>query len=194
METPCRNEVTTVLTAAASGEKSAIAALLPLVYRELRALAGNYFRIQGAGHTLQPTALVHEAYLKLIGSEDGQWETRAHFFAVAAKAMRQILADHARRKRSAKRGGGEQQRVTLSGLITPAAVESEVDLLALDEALAKLAEVYPEQARVVELRFLAGLTVEEAVAVLGVAERTVKRRWRMARAWLRRELGETGET
>ncbi len=182
-------QITEILQRVRRGDDSAAAALLPMVYDELRALAGSYFQAQDPNHTLEPTALVHEAYAKLAGAADDEWQTRAHFFAVAAKAMRQVLADHARRKKAAKRGG-DRDRVTLSGLRTPPDGVSQVDLIALDEALEKLSQRYPEQARVVELRFLAGLRLEEAAQVLGVSESTIERKWLMARAWLRRELSE----
>ncbi len=182
--------VTLLLTRVARGERSAAEELLPLVYDNLRALAGSYFRHESPNHTLVPTAVVHEAYVKLVGGEQSGWQNRAHFFAVAASAMRQILADHARRKKAAKRGGG-QHRVTLSGLVTPPTAESQIDLVALDEALARLADLYPEQARITELRFLAGLQVNEVAEILGVSESTIERKWRMARAWLRRELSGT---
>ncbi len=184
-------EITEILQRVRRGEHSAAAALLPVVYDELRRLAGSYFQSQNADHTLEPTALVHEAYAKLAGAADDEWANRAHFFGVAAKAMRQVLTDHARRKKAAKRGGG-YDRVTLSGLITPPDGVSQIDLIALDEALEKLSARYPQQARVVELRFLAGLPLEEAARVLGVSASTVERKWLMARAWLRREL--SGET
>ena len=171
------DDVTQMLTCAAHGEESAVAKLLPLVYDNLRALAGSYLLNERGDHTLQPTALVHEAYMKLLGGEKSDWKDRAHFFAIAAGAMRQILADHARRKKAAKRGGG-QHRVTLSGLKTPATTE--------------MADLYPEQARIVEMRFLAGLTVDEVAHVLSVSKSTVERKWRMARAWLRRQL--SGDT
>lgn len=187
-DTP-QGDVTEILERARQGESSAVATLLPLVYGELRALGASFLQRQGPEHTLQPTALVHEAYLKLVGPATIEWESRAHFFAVAAKAMRQILTDHARRKKAAKRGGNEErQRVTLSGLDTPLPVE-EIDLLALEDALAKLGEIDPRQCQIVEMRFLAGLKVSEVAEVLGVSTPTVEREWRMARAWLRRELG-----
>jgi RNA polymerase sigma factor (TIGR02999 family) len=181
------NEVTGFLAKISRGDDSASAALLSMVYEELRALAGFYFKRQHAGHTLEPTALVHEAFIKLVGSERAGWKDRAHFFAIAARAMRQILTDHARRKRTAKRGG-PQGRVTLSGLKTPLHEESQFDLIALDQALAKLSKVSPRQSSVVEMRFLAGLGEEEVAHVLGVTSRTVQREWRMAKAFLRSEL------
>lgn len=173
------------------GDDSANAALLSMVYDELRALAGFYFKRQRSGHTLEPTALVHEAFIKLAGSGTTGWKDRAHFFAIAAKAMRQILADHARGKRRAKRGGS-RERVTLSGLDTPVDVESQIDLIALDEALSKLNEISPRQSAVVEMRFFAGLGEEEAAHVLGVTSRTVQREWRTAKAFLRSELSGEG--
>lgn len=166
---------------------AAAAALLPVVYDQLRALAASYFARQPVGHTLQPTALVHEAYLKLAGGE-GQWENRAHFMAVAAKAMRQILMNHARGKATAKRGGG-RQRITLDEGVTPAGNgDRELDLLALDDALGKLSRLSERQATVVELRFFGGLSIAEAAHVLGVGTTTVEDDWHLARAWLGREL------
>ena len=157
---------------------------LPAVYAELRALAASYFRGRGS-HTLQPTALVHEAFLRLH-QHAGQVTDRAHFFAIAATAMRQVLIDHARRRRALKRGGAERERVTLSNL---AAFESPVDLVALDDLLTKLAALDGRQARLVELRFFAGMTEEETAEVLGVSLRTVQKEWRKAKAWLLAELG-----
>ena len=187
MASPAPNDVTQVLARAARGDDSAVAVLLPVVYDSLRALAGSFFRQERADHTLQPTALVHEAYVKLLGSADSTWENRAHFFAVAAKAMRQILSDHARSKRAAKRGGPDRKRVTLSGLRTPP-VDSQIDIVALEDALTKLGKTDQRQCRIVELRFLAGLSVADTAHVLKISAPTVKREWRMAKAWLRREL------
>ncbi len=181
------DNVTQVLARVARGDDSAVAALLPVVYDSLRALAGSFFRQERADHTLQPTALVHEAYVRLLGSVDSNWEGRAHFFAVAAKAMRQILADHARGKKAAKRGGPDRKRITLSGLKTPP-VDSQIDIVALEDALTKLGRIDQRQCRIVELRFLAGLNVDDTAHVLKISAPTVKREWRMARAWLRREL------
>jgi RNA polymerase sigma factor (TIGR02999 family) len=186
MKEPTHREVTQMLARARAGDDSAVRALLPLVYEEMRALAGSLFREQRAMHTLQPTALVHEAFIKLAGPAETAWESRAHFFAVAAKAMRQVLTDHARRKRAEKRGGAAH-RITLSGLATPVA-EQAIDLIAFNDALARLGELDERQARVVELRFLGGLTVAEVAEVTGLSVSTVEREWRMARAWLRREL------
>ena len=160
--------------------------MLPVVYDELRALAGAFFRGQRAGHTMTPTVLVHEAYLRLNAADGIEWEGRGHFCAVAAKAMRYVLKDYARHVSAAKRGG-DWSRITLSGV---SADESTliVDPIDLDNALERLAEADPRQCRIVELRFLAGLTNQEVAEALGVSARTVNLDWRMARAWLRREL------
>ncbi len=183
-------EVTRILAELNQGDGSATERLLPLVYDELRALAGSYFARRQAGHTLQPTALVHEAYVKLAGSE-GQWQNRAHFMAVAAKAMRQILMNHARDKAAVKRGGGAA-KITIVEAVTPVTGESDagrqLDLIALDEALTKLAAVSERQARITELRFFGGLTIADTAHVVGVSTTTVEDDWHMARAWLGREL------
>jgi RNA polymerase sigma factor (TIGR02999 family) len=184
------DDITAVLERVRVGDKSAVGELMPLVYDELRALAGHIFEQQSPGQTLQPTAVVNEAYLKLVRGSDGDWETRAHFFAVAAKAMRQILIDHARRKKTQKRGG-HFDRITLSAVPTPAREEG-VDLMAVEAALEKLSALDARQAEIVELRFLAGLEVKETAHVLGVSTRTVEREWFAAKAWLRRELARHG--
>jgi RNA polymerase sigma factor (TIGR02999 family) len=164
-----------------------------LLYGELRALAADFLRRERSDHTLQPTALVHEAWIRLSAQAGSPWNDRAHFFAIAAQAMRRILIDHARRRGADKRGGG-LQRITLASGITPPLASTEVDLLALDDALVRLAALDERQARVVELRFFAGLTVEEVAVALGVSARTVASEWRLARAWLSRALvgGEDG--
>lgn len=177
---------TALLDDVGAGRQESVDALMPVIYHELRRRAARYLRRERGGHTLQTTALVHEAYLRLAGTEEVRWESRAHFFAIAAQAMRRILVDHARHRRRAKRGG-DGERVSLDQADV-AAAEHGVDLLALDQALARLAAVDPQQARVVELRFFGGLSVEEAATVLGVSASTVKRDWAMARAWLRYEL------
>ena len=187
MDPSAPREITRMLGRIGRRDELASEALLPLVYEELRGLASRFFRQRKPGQTLQPTALVHEAFIKLTRGESLDWESRAHFFAVAAMAMRQILASHADRKRAAKRGG-EMQRVTLSGQVTPARTVSEIDLIDLDDALAKLAELSPRQAKIVEMRFLAGIEEREIARVLGLSERTVRRQWRMARAFLKSEL------
>lgn len=186
---PGREDATLLLKRIGGGDEAAVDALLPLVYDHLRAVAQKYFRAQPADHTLQPTALVHEAYLKLIRSPEANWKDRAHFFAVAATAMRQILTDHARGKARQKRGAGAE-RVTLSNIQSPSGVEI-LDLLDLERALRKLGEESPRQARLIELWFFGGLKVKEIAGILGVTERTVRRDWSYARAWLNRELDDT---
>jgi RNA polymerase sigma factor (TIGR02999 family) len=180
-------EVTVILARMKKDRDLATSELLPLLYRELRALAGSYFRRENPAHTLQPIALVHEAFIKLTGSNSMSWESRAHFFAVAAKTMRQILANHAESKKTAKRGSGKH-RVTLSGLATPPGVDAEIDLKNLEAALVKLSELSPRQARIVEMRFLANLNEKEIAHVIGVSTRTIQREWRMAQAYLECEL------
>ena len=182
-----REELHQLLERAAQGNQDAMTDLIPLVYDQLRALAHNYVQIERRDLTLEPTALVHEAFMKLAGRTNPCWQNRAHLLAAAAIAMRQILTDHARRKKAAKRGGG-LVRITLSGLSMPSNPYNDVELVALDNALEKLAARFPEQARVVELRFLGGLEVTEVADVLGVSKSTVERSWRLGRAWLRREL------
>ena len=167
------------------GDPAALEALLPLVYDELRRLARHYLKAERPNHTLQSTALVHEAYLRLAGQEPSQLQDRAHFFGVAAHIMREILVDHARSRRAAKRNFGRQ--ITLEeGLL--ASQENNLDLLTLDSALNQLMRLDPQQARIVEMRFFAGLTIEETSRVLGVSPATVKRDWVTARAWLLREM------
>ena len=170
-----------------AGDEQALDTLTPLVYEELRRQAAHYLRRERPGHTLQTTALIHEAYLRLIDAKDVNWQSRAHFFAVAANVMRRVLVEHARRRDADKRGGS-QIRVELDEALV-IADEDGVDLLAIDEALDRLAVVDPQQAHVVELRFFSGLSVEETAAALGVSPKTVKRDWSVARAWLRREIG-----
>jgi RNA polymerase sigma-70 factor, ECF subfamily len=178
--------VTDLLQAWASGDHSALDELLPLVYEELRGQARRYMRAQPAGHTLQTTALVHEAYLRLVGQSSVEWKGRAHFLGVAAKAMRSILVDHARARNAAKRGGSARAITLDAGGV--AGPHASVDVLALDEALGRLAELDSRKSQLVELRFFGGLGIEEAAAVLGISPATVKREWTTARAWLRREL------
>lgn len=193
------SDVSRLLDAAANGDHSAAADLLPLVYDELRRLAAQRLAEEKPGHTLQATALVHEAYLRLIGGERPgstrpDFNGRGHFFAAAAEAMRRILVDSARRKRAEKRGGGLQRHDADSvPLPAPEPVE---DLVALDEALNKFAASNKQAADLVQLRYFAGLTLPEAAAVLGISERTAGRLWAYARAWLRREIegGSTGNS
>ena len=180
-------DITQLLGRLSAGDEKAGEELFPVIYDQLHGLAKRYMRRERSDHTLQPTALVHEAFIKLTGSRSTSWESRAHFFAVAAKAMRQILANHAESKKAAKRGGG-QHRVTLSGLATPPGVDAEIDLKNLEAALVKLSELSPRQARIVEMRFLANLNEEEIAHVIGVSTRTIQREWRMAQAFLECEL------
>ncbi len=181
-------DVTRCLKSLGEGRASAVEELMPLVYEELRGLAAARLAAERSDHTLQPTALVHEAYLRLVGQQDANWKGRAHFFAVAAQAIRRILIDHARRHGAVKRGAG--RRVTLSG-VDDLPDRSDVDVVALDDALNRLAENSERQARVVELRFFGGLSVEQAAQVLEVSPGTIKGDWRFARAWLAQQLDET---
>jgi RNA polymerase sigma factor (TIGR02999 family) len=180
-------EVTRLLREWSAGDRAALEKLLPLVYAELRRRAGAYLRNERAGHTLQPTALVHEAYLKLVGGASVAWKDRAHFFGVAARAMRQVLVDHARAHRAARRGEG-RVLVALDAAGDVAAPQRDVGLLDLDRALAKLAGLDERQSRLVELRLFAGLTIEESAEVLNVSHATVSREWKHAEAWLQREM------
>lgn len=182
-----KGEITRLLGELQQGDAEAAERLLSLLYGELRALAASFMARGQPGHTLQPTALVHEAYLRLAGS-DLPWQGRAHFMAVAARAMRQILINHARDKAAAKRGG-DYRRITLDEAVSPpVGATREIDLIALDLALSRLAELSERQARIVELRFFGGLTIAEAAHVLGVGTTTVEDDWRLAKAWLAREL------
>ena len=182
------SDVTRILNAIERGDPRATAELLPLVYEELRLLAAQKLSHEPPGQTLQATALVHEAYIRLVGDEPRSWENRGHFFAAAAEAMRRILVENARRKRSTKRGG-DRQRVGLTQA-NPASEGSSDDLLALDEALTKLSRAEPAVAALVKLRYFAGLTLEEAAAALGMARSTAYEHWAYARAWLRVEIAE----
>jgi RNA polymerase sigma factor (TIGR02999 family) len=181
------HNITHLLNEWSDGDRQALDKLTPLVYEELRHQAARYLRRERPGHTLQTTALIHEAYLRLIDAKDVHWQSRAHFFAIAANLMRRILVEHARRRDADKRGGSHV-RIQLDEALA-VANETDVDLLAIDEALDRLAAIDPQQARVVELRFFSGLSVEETAAALGVSPKTVKRDWSVARAWLRREIG-----
>jgi RNA polymerase sigma-70 factor, ECF subfamily len=169
-------------------DPAAVERLFPLVYDAFRKLAARYLASERVGHTFSPTALVHEAFLKLVDQDQVDWRGRTHFFAVGAQAMRRILVDHARNKHRIKRGGG-RARIQLEDSIA-LSPERDEDLLAVDEALAKLARVDPRQAAIVELRFFGGLSVAEVAEALHVSKRTVEGEWTMVRAWLRRELSE----
>ncbi|MEZ5966871.1 MAG: ECF-type sigma factor [Planctomycetota bacterium] len=182
-------DATMLLRRVESGDTRAADELLPLVYGELRERAAAYFRGQSKDHTLQPTALVHEAFAKLVRAPDTAWQSRAHFCSVAALAMRQVLTDHARRRAAARRG----EREGVTELATPAA-HATIDLLALDEALTELAALNPRHARLVELRFFGGLNNPEVAEVLGLSTSMVEKEWRKVRAWLSRALGGDGAT
>jgi RNA polymerase sigma factor (TIGR02999 family) len=178
--------VTRLLREARAGDRAALDELLPLVYRELRQIAARHLAQERPGHTLQATALVHEAYLRLIDQHSVDWRNRAHFFSIAAEMMRRVLVNHAVGRRAQKRGSGE----TLLSLdeVISFPNRQDVDLVLLDEALNRLTELDPRQARIVEMRFFAGLTVEEVAEVLGVPDSEVKREWRSAKAWLTTQL------
>jgi RNA polymerase sigma factor (TIGR02999 family) len=179
--------VTQLLFDWSKGDSSALDELMPMVYDELRRLAHNYLRRERPGHTLQTTALVHEAYLRLVDQKQVRWQHRAQFLGIAAQLMRRILVDHARQRRAAKRGGAGRQRLSITEADRIAG-RPDADLLAVHEALNELAAIDPQQSRIVELRFFGGLSIVETAAVLGVGHATVERDWKLARAWLRREL------
>ena len=182
------SDVTDLLERWSHGDSEALKDLIPLVYDELHKLADHYLRQERAGHTLQPTALVHEAYLRLSGLREMRLQNRAHFYGASAQVMRRVLVDHARRRNAGKRGGGGLPPSPPPEFDTP--VDVRLDLVALDRALDRLMSVAPEKAKVVELRYFGGLSVEETAEYMGASERTVKRHWRFARAWLLRALGE----
>jgi RNA polymerase sigma-70 factor, ECF subfamily len=177
------SNVTVLLARATAGDSRATGELFPLVYNELRKIAADHLEQERIGHTLQPTALVHEAYLRLVGPADMGWKNRAHFFGAAAQAIRRILVDHARSRNRLKRGGGAE-RTALQDIEAPA----DVDVLDLHESLERLARIDEAKARVVELRFFGGLTLEETADVLGISVPTVSRHWEFARAWLHKDM------
>ena len=186
MPQPIEPDLTALLRDASEGDQNALDRLMPLVYGELRKIAASYLRQERKDHTLQPTALVHEAYLRLTHQKDVAWQNRAHFFGIAAQMMRRILVDHARKRQAAKRDASAWKVATAE---VDGGAESAPELLALDRALEELEKIDPQQAKIVELRFFGGLTVEETAEVAGISPRTVKREWRTAKAWLRREIG-----
>jgi RNA polymerase sigma factor (TIGR02999 family) len=180
-------EVTRLLLAWGQGDREALERVIPLVYSDLHRMAERHLRRERPGHTLQPTAIVNEAYLRLVGSEGAAWQNRAHFFAAAARSMRRILVDHARSRKAKKRSGpGTRYLLDTAVMVEPRAV----DLIAVDDALEKLAALDPAQGRVVELRFFAGLTEGETAEVLGISQATVHRKWLSAKAYLHRELAD----
>lgn len=180
--------VTQLLSELRDGNQEAANQLVPLVYGELRRLASAYMRRERPGHTLQATALVNEAYMRLIGSETGHLQNRAHFFAIAAHTMRQVLVDHARKRHAGKRGGADARKVDLDASLSIAEDKLE-DVISIDEVLNRLTLIDPQQCKLIELRFFAGLNLDEAADVMGVSPSTLKREWRLAKAWLARELG-----
>jgi len=186
MSTPSSEDITRLLQEWSDGDQTALTKLMPLVYDELRRLAHRYMAQERSDHTLQTTALVHEAYLRLVGQKDVQWQNRAHFFAVSAQLMRRILVDHARTQHAAKRGGGGLKLSLDEAANVP--YEPAAELIALDEALTKLADIDRRKSRIVELRFFGGLTLDEVAEMLSVSSPTVMRQWRVARAWLYREM------
>ncbi|HZT38911.1 MAG TPA: sigma-70 family RNA polymerase sigma factor [Bryobacteraceae bacterium] len=183
---PAQNNVTRLLLEWGGGNRDALDALTPLVYDELRRLAGRYLRRERVDHTLQSTALVHEAYMRLVDQRNVKWQNRAQFFGLAAELIRRILVDHARAKQAAKRGGSAVKLALDEALDAPSA--RDLELVRLDDALQGLAEVDPQQSRIVELRYFAGLTIEETAEALGVSPATVKRDWVVAKAWLKRQM------
>jgi RNA polymerase sigma factor (TIGR02999 family) len=187
---PDEENVTELLVEWSGGKRDALDRLMPLIYRELRRLAALYLGRERPGHTLQPTALVNEAYLRLVDQRRVEWKSRSHFFGISAQMMRRILIDHARANQSDKRGG-DRLRVTLDSSVDVAGEGRDIDLIALDAALDELARVDPRQARLVELRFFVGLTLEETAEILEVAPITVRREWNLAKAWLFRRLRDS---
>ena len=182
-------DVTRLLQQWSDGREQALDRLVPQIHHELRKLAAGYLRRERPDHTLQPTALVNEAFLKLIDQRAVKWQNRAHFFGIAAQAMRRILVDHARTHAASKRGGGLRKVPLEDASLIGRTVD--VDLIALDEALTRLAAIDPQQSRIVELRFFGGLTMEEAAEVMGISPATIGREWRIAKAWLSAELGSS---
>lgn len=185
-------DVTQLLVRWSNGDHDALEQLMPLVYGELRRLASRYLRRERPDHTLQSTALVHEAFLKLVDQQNVHWQNRAHFFGVAAQMIRRILVDHARGHRAAKRGGGAW-KLSLDEAIAEQQ-RHDIDLVSLDDALTSLSELDPQQGKIVELRFFTGLSIEETAEVLGISPATVKRDWTTAKAWLYRDLTRHGAT
>ena len=186
------SQVTELLVRWRGGDREALDCLLPIVYDELRRIARHYLQGERPGHTLQSTALVNEAYVRMVAQDFPQWQNRAHFFAVAAQLMRQILVDHARSHRASKRGGSVFKVALDEAEEQPLA--TDLDIVALDDALKNLAEMDPQQSKVVELKFFAGLSIDDTAEVLGISSSTVKRDWITARAWLYRELDRSSAT
>lgn len=188
MQNSSPQNITLLLEECVSGKKAAINELLPLVYNELKRISSKYLHDEYRSHTLQTTELVHEAYIKLVGGQEINWQNRAHFFGIAANSMRQILVDHARKRNSQKRGEGKTH-LSLDNA-EEIAFQSDEDIIELDDAMKKLEAFDPDLSKVVELRFFAGLNVEETAKILNLSASTVKREWSLAKAWLFRELGK----
>ncbi|MBS1794882.1 MAG: sigma-70 family RNA polymerase sigma factor [Acidobacteria bacterium] len=182
-----RVQITQLLKEWGEGDPRALDELMPLVYDELRRQASRYLKKERPGHTLQTTALIHEAYIKMLGVNAIEWQNRSHFFAIASTAMRRILVDHARERKREKRGGA-LENLPLDEALPISSKERNVDLLALDEALDRLARLDPRQAKVVELRYFSGLSIDETAEILGVSNATVRLDWNLAKAWLKNEL------
>ncbi len=191
MQSDSSNQVTDLLARWRSGNREALNELMPLVYGELRRLASHYLRLERPDHTLQSTALVHEAFVRLVGQRPPEWKDRAHFYGVAARLMRQILVDHARAHQAVKRGGNTFKLTLDESLV--GFKPDDLDLIRLDDALNELAKLNPQHSEIVELRFFSGLTIEETSEVLGISPATVKRSWTTARAWLFREMNLGGK-
>lgn len=189
MKSHTPRDVTQLLLDWSNGEQAAFDKLMPLIYDELRRLAARHLSRERSDHTLQPTALVHEAYLQLVDESHVNWQSRAHFFGAAARLMRRILVDHARERDAAKRGGGELKVTLTEALAAPSM--PDVDLIALDRALNELAVLDEQQSQIVELRFFGGLSIEETAEVLAISPATVKRHWITAKTWLRHQIGRT---
>jgi RNA polymerase sigma factor (TIGR02999 family) len=189
MSTDDAHDITRLLKAWSGGDQAALEDLMPVVYTEIRKLARSYLRRERPDHTLQATALVHEAYMRLVDQREVAWQNRAHFFGIAAQIMRRILVDHARMQKAEKRGSGEIPIVLDEKLDVP---DQQLDFVALDDALKALGELDPRQARLVELRYFGGLNIEETAEVMNISPATVKREWAGARTWLRRELSRKG--
>lgn len=181
------DDVTRLLGQLSAGNQDVADKLVPLIYDELRRIAGAQMRGERSSHTLQATAVVHEAYMRMAGEQKIEWQSRAHFFAIAAKTMRRVLLDYARQRHAERRGGDGARKVDIDAELLIADDRLE-DVVAMDRVLARLTEMDPEQGRMVELRFFAGLNVEETAEAMGISPRTVKREWRLAKAWLHREL------
>ena len=184
------NEITQMLIELTDGNQEVVNQILPHIYDELKRLASSYLRRERVDHTLQPTALVHEAYMKLIDQKRVQWQNRAHFFGIAAQVMRRILMDNARKHKADKRGG-EAEKLPIEEEILVVSHEKSAELIALDDALQTLAEIDEQKAKIVELRYFGGLSIEETAEVMGVSVPTINRQWRMAKAWLYSQIAAT---